>query len=215
MNTTPSRRHDGFSLQALDGIAPLALRLYLAPVMWMAGSTKLANFGSTVEWFGNEDWGLGLPLPGLMAFLATAAELLGAVALLLGLGVRLVAPPLMVTMLVAALTVHWPNGWLAIAEPAGLFSTERTLAAAERLSRAKAILREHGNYEWLTEHGSFVVLNNGIEFAATYFVMLLSLLFTGGGRWVSADFWLARHLIPKLPRTILTPRGVNANGEVR
>ena len=37
-----------------------------------------------------------------------------------------------------------------------------------------------------------MVLNNGIEFAATYFIMLLSLLFTGGGRYSSLDYWLAR-----------------------
>ena len=42
-----------------------------------------------------------------MAALATAAELGGAVLLLLGLGVRLIAVPLMVTMLVAAFAVHW------------------------------------------------------------------------------------------------------------
>ena len=61
-----------------------------------------------------------------------------------------------------------------------------------RLGTARDILREHGNYSWLTEHGNLVVLNNGIEFAATYFVMLLALLFTGGGRFVSVDYFLAR-----------------------
>ena len=67
------------------------------------------------------------------------------------------------------------------------------MEAAERLSRARSILKENGNYEWLTEQGSFVVLNNGIEFAATYFIMLLALFFIGGGRYVSIDYWIARH----------------------
>ena len=40
--------------------------------------------------------------------------------------------------------------------------------------------------------GGFVILNNGIEFAATYFVKLLVLVFTGGGRFISADDWLVR-----------------------
>jgi uncharacterized membrane protein YphA (DoxX/SURF4 family) len=62
----------------------------------------------------------------------------------------------------------------------------------ERLQQAKEILQTQGNYEWLTENGSLVILNNGIEFAATYFVMLLVLFFMGGGRFVSLDFWLAR-----------------------
>ena len=62
------------------------------------------------------------------------------------------------------------------------------------MGAAKSLLREHGNYSWLTETGNFVVLNNGIEFAATYFVMLLALLFIGGGRYVSLDHYLYRHL---------------------
>ncbi len=35
--------------RALDFLAPLALRLYLAPVFWMAGTKKLANFESTAQ----------------------------------------------------------------------------------------------------------------------------------------------------------------------
>jgi hypothetical protein len=66
------------------------------------------------------------------------------------------------------------------------------LASADKLAAAKAILQEHGNYNWLTSSGPLVVLNSGIEFAATYFIMLLSLLFTGAGRYFSVDYWLAR-----------------------
>lgn len=181
--------------RAADFLAPFALRLYLAPVLWMAGTNKLAAFDGTVEWFGNPDWGLGLPLPWLMAFLATATEIGGAVLLVMGLGVRWVSIPLMITMVVAALTVHWQNGWLAIAGGNGsLFATERTLGAIERLDRAKEILREHGNYAWLTENGGLVILNNGIEFAATYFVMLLTLFFIGAGRYLSLDHWIRSRL---------------------
>ena len=181
-----------------EGIAPLLLRLYLIPVFWMAGSNKidfatLMPYESTVQWFGNPEWGLGLPLPTLMAFLAGWTEVLGAVLLAAGLAVRWIVIPLMITMLVAAVTVHWDNGWQAIADPAAPFANERVIESAERLDRAKSILREHGNYSWLTGRGSFVVLNNGIEFAATYFLMLLSLFFTGGGRYTSIDDWLRRY----------------------
>ena len=179
--------------RAVDWLAPLLLRLYLAPVFWMAGWNKLMAFSSTVEWFGDKDWGLGLPFPTVMAALATASELGGAVLLVLGLGVRWVSLPLMVTMIVAAFTVHWPNGWLAIAEGVGPFATERTTEAVQRLAKAKEILMEHANYEWITEHGSLAILNNGIEFAVTYFVMLLVLFFGGAGRYVSLDYWVARH----------------------
>ena len=180
--------------RTVDWLAPLALRLYLVPVFWMAGTMKLDHFSDTVAWFGNSDWGLGLPYPTLMAALAAGTEVLGAIMLLIGLGVRWISGPLMITMLVAAVTAHWQNGWLAIASGGGMFATERTQGAINRLDRAKDILKEHGNYEWLTENGSFVALNNGIEFAATYFIMLLPLLFIGGGRYVSVDFWIARQL---------------------
>lgn len=184
--------------QHFEGIAPLLIRLILIPVFWMAGSHKidfetLMPYQSTVDWFGNPDWGLGLPLPTLMAFLAGWTEVLGAVLLALGLAVRWISVPLMITMLVAALTAHWDYGWQAIADPSAPFANERVVEAAERLDRARQILREHGNYDWLTGRGSIVILNNGIEFAAIYFVMLLSLFFTGGGRYVSVDDWLRRY----------------------
>lgn len=177
-----------------DWLAPLLLRLYLAPVFWMAGWNKAMAFPDTVEWFGNAEWGLGLPFPTLMAGLATGAELVGALSLLLGLGLRWMALPMMATMLVAVATVHWENGWLAISEGMGLFATERTMQATAELARAKEILMEQGNYDALTQYGSLVVLNNGVEFAVTYFVMLLSLFFTGAGRFISLDWWLRRRL---------------------
>ena len=181
--------------RAIDFLGPLALRLYLAPIFWMAGTNKLSSMDSTIEWFGNSEWGLGLPFPALMAYMATLTETLGAILLLFGLAVRYISIPLMITMVVAAGTVHWQNGWLAIAEgSSSLFSSDRTIGAIERLDRAKEILREYGNYSWLTENGSFVVLNNGIEFAATYFVMLLTLFFIGAGRYTSIDYWIRQRL---------------------
>jgi len=175
-----------------DFLGPLMLRLYLAPIFWMAGMHKLMAFESTAAWFGNPDWGLGLPFPELLAALATATELGGAILLTFGLATRWVCIPLLITMVVAALTAHVENGWLAIATGDGIFATERTLEAIDRLDRAKDILREHGNYNWLTENGSLVVLNNGIEFAVTYTFMLLALFFTGAGNYLSLDYWIAK-----------------------
>ena len=172
-------------LQYLDGLAPLALRLYLVPVFWMAGTQKLSHIDSTIDWFGNPDWGLGLPFPTLMAYMAAYTEAIGALLLLVGLATRWISVPLIVTMLVAIFAVHWDHGWAAIAD-----SSAQDVAV--RLGAAKDILREHGNYSWLTEKGNFVILNNGIEFAVTYLLMLLSLLFTGGGRFVSADYYLSK-----------------------
>ena len=192
----------------MDFLAPLLLRLFLAPVFLSAGLTKIAAFESTVEWFGNTDWGLGLPFPWLMAFMATAVELVGGFLLLFGLATRYITIPLMITMLVAMFSVHWDNGWFAIAPSNPATSMAQPLAAiglpaaenslnnsgevGERLSVARNILREHADYDWLTEKGSVVILNNGIEFAATYFILLLSLFFTGAGRYISLDYWIAR-----------------------
>lgn len=195
--------------RALDFLAPLALRLYLVPVFWMAGSKKLNNAGldclsavsgpcdfaprqDIIDWFGNSEWGLGLPFPELLAYLAAYTEYFGTILLLIGLAVRWISLPLMATMVVAIVTVHIQNGWLAIAEGTGLFATARTEGAIERLDVARRILQDHGNYSWLTENGGFVVLNNGIEFATTYFIMLLALFFMGAGNYFSVDYWIAR-----------------------
>lgn len=182
------------STRKLDFLAPLALRLYLAPIFFTAGMNKFNSFPDTVQWFGDMMDGLGLPFPTLMAGLATGTELVGSAALVLGLGLRWMTLPMMFTMIVAIVTVHWPNGWLAIAEGVGPFATERTMGAIERLNEAKDILMQHGDYDHLTENGSLVILNNGIEFAVTYLIMLLSLFFTGAGRYFSVDYWIRRRI---------------------
>ena len=130
----------------VDFIGSVLLRLYLVPVFWVAGNNKWnpldesSSLDPVIEWFGNPEWGLGLPVPALNSPFASA--------------------------------------------DAG--------EALERLSRAKSILREHGDYGWLTEHGNFVVSNNGIEWAATYLIMLAALFFLGGGRYISVDYWIRR-----------------------
>lgn len=181
-----------------DFLAPLLLRIYLAPVFWVAANNKWNPFeaesslDSTIAWFANPEWGLGLPFPEVMAYLAWGAEYFGAIALILGLAVRWVSIPLMTTMIVAAVTVHWQNGWQAIHDKMSPFASANVDGAIERLHKAREILQEHGHYDWLTETGNFVVLNNGIEFAATYFVMLLTLFFIGAGKYLSVDYWIAQ-----------------------
>lgn len=176
--------------KAVDFLGPLALRLYLVPVFWVAGTNKLDGMDNVIAWFGNPDWGLGLPFPTLLAWLAVGSEVLGAIALLIGLGTRWFSIPLMVTMLVAAFSVHWKNGWQAIADPMSPFANENVAGAIDRLDKAKDLLKEHGNYDWLTETGNFVISNNGIEWAITYAVMLLALFFSGAGK-LSLDHLIA------------------------
>ena len=179
--------------RAVDFLGPLALRLYLVPIFWMAGSKKLSDIESIAAWFGNPDWGLGLPFPEFMAWAAALTEAGGAILLFFGIAVRWVSIPLIITMIVAAVTVHLENGWLAIAEGSGFFASERTAGAVERLDRAKEILQANANYEWITENGSIVILNNGIEFAATYTIMLLVLFFVGPGK-ASVDYFISKKM---------------------
>lgn len=176
--------------RAIDFLAPLALRLYLAPVFWAAGINKYNGFENTVGWFRGS---LGLPIPEVMAFLATSTELAGAVMLLLGFGVRWVSIPLMITMLVAIFSVHWKNGWQAVADPATcLFNCGDAIDAHNRRDAAINLLTEHGNIEWLTGQGDLEIANNGIEWGVTYLIMLLALFFYGAGKYISADFWIAK-----------------------
>lgn len=182
--------------KSLDFIVLLFLRIFLAPIMIMAGYGKLAALEDTAAWFGNPDWGLGLPAPMLMATLAGLTEFVGGIAILIGLATRWFAIPLMFTMIVAAGTAHWQNGWHALPESTLTvpweWRTDLIEDANIRKEKAKEILREHGNYDWLTEAGPITILKNGIEFAATYFLMLLMLFFYGAGRYASIDYWIAR-----------------------
>ena len=188
-------------VQQLDFIPLLLLRLYLTPVMMQAGWTKLQNFDSTLSWFTNPDWGLGLPAPALMLYLVILLELGGGLALLAGLFTRLTALGLSITMLVAMCTVHAKNGWLAIADASSwladgtVFRNDAVMAAPEKLAKANEILQQQPDYEWLISSGKLVVLNNGVEFAATYLVMLLVLVVHGAGSWLSLDYWLSRKAV--------------------
>lgn len=183
---------------AIDFIGPLLLRIYIVPVFWVASNNKWNPFDSdssldsVIQWFGNPEGGLGLPFPALMAYMAWGAEYFGAILLALGLATRWISIPLMFTMIVAAVTVHWQNGWQAVHDLSSPYASANAGEAIERLSRAKDLLKEHGNYDWLTEYGNLIASNNGIEWAATYFLILLALFVTGGGKFVSVDYWLAR-----------------------
>lgn len=188
-------------LQSMEGVAPLLLRIYLAPIFIMAGYGKLSAFESTAAWFGNSEWGLGLPFPELLTAMAGGTELIGGWLLLFGFATRLIALPLMMTMIVAAVTAHWEFGWHALPESKLAVPWEWRMdlvaEANERKEAAKSILQEYGNYQWLTETGSITILKNGIEFAATYFIMLVVLFFTGGGRFTSIDYFIKQKYYPE------------------
>jgi len=218
-------------LKVLDGLPALLLRLYLAPIFIMAGYGKmqftdpqvtgLENILTSpdiIAWFGNAEWGLGLPFPALLANMATWVEFFGGWLLLIGLFTRLLSVPLMFTMVIAATTVHADNGWFAITptnpdtSPAKMLtwlgvdsaqaSLENSTDTGTRLEVMRELLEDNGNTEWLYENGSIVVLNNGIEFASTYFIMLLALFFIGAGRFTSIDHYLYTYYQHKYKKSL-------------
>ena len=78
----------------------LAIRLYWGWQFCQTGWGKLHNLPNVTEFFA----GLGIPFPGFNAVLAGSTECFGGALLLLGLGSRLVALPLIFTMIVAYAT---------------------------------------------------------------------------------------------------------------
>ncbi|WP_394847869.1 DoxX family protein [Pendulispora brunnea] len=93
--------------ERLSALGPTALRLGLAAVFFAHSYAKLFVFTlpGTAQFF--EAHGF----PGWTAYPVTAAELLGGVALLLGVRTRIVAAAL-IAVLLGALRVHAPNGWM-------------------------------------------------------------------------------------------------------
>lgn len=91
------------------GIA--AIRIIVGVVFFAHGYAKITDgLGVTAGYFGTD---FGLPMPLVSASLATAAETLGGLALILGLGTRWAAIPLAFTMAVAVGVVHLGKGFFA------------------------------------------------------------------------------------------------------
>lgn len=141
---------------------------------------KLKDINAIAQWFKY----MKIPVPTFNAYMATGIEVLGVVLLALGLATEFISLPLIIVMIVAIVTVHMGNGWLAIA-------SSENIEVASRLNKTKNILQEYGNYDWLTEHGSFVILNNGIEFSVIYIVLLLVLMAFGPGK-LSVDYLIKK-----------------------
>ena len=97
-------------------LAPIGLRLLLAYEFWVAG----------VEKFHGENWFADIqdkfPFPfnvvpvDISWQMATWFELIGAIALVIGLATRFFSVSLVVLTIVAIAAVHWPAQWSSLAE---------------------------------------------------------------------------------------------------
>ena len=104
--------------ERLDGVgewlAPLGLRAILAWEFWQAGFNKYRGD----NWFSEIQSDFPFPFnhvpPDLSWQIATWFELVGALALLVGLGTRFFAFSLLVLTMVATASVHWPMEWMSL-----------------------------------------------------------------------------------------------------
>lgn len=97
-------------------LGPLALRLLLAVEFWASGLEKFNGD----NWFADIQSQFPFPfnvIPTNISWgMATFFELVGAVALVLGLATRFFSVSLMVVTVVATAAVHWPQEWHSLAE---------------------------------------------------------------------------------------------------
>ncbi|HEY5804360.1 MAG TPA: DoxX family protein [Lysobacter sp.] len=97
-------------------VAPLGLRLLLAWEFFEAGREKLHG----ENWFGQVMEAFPFPFDRIPADLswamATWFELIGGIALLVGLCTRFFAATLFILTVVAIAAVHWPSDWMGLAQ---------------------------------------------------------------------------------------------------
>jgi len=87
------------------------LRLMVGAGFMIHGYLKL---GRGVDVFAAALAGLGIPAPGLMAWLTVAIELIAGAAVLIGVRVAFAGLPMIIVLLVAMFEVHWQFGFSSI-----------------------------------------------------------------------------------------------------
>lgn len=97
--------------------APLPLRLILGGAMMAHGVSKFqGGIENTAGFFGS----LGIPAPGLMAWVVALLETVGGLMLIVGAFTAIVSVLLILNMLVAMFTVHWDAGFFFTNQPPGI-----------------------------------------------------------------------------------------------
>ena len=96
-------------LSKLQDLPLFFIRIILAYGFYTPAMMKLKDINAIAEWFAS----IHIPFPMLNAYLATGTEVLGVILLTLGLFSRYISIPLLITMIVAIVTVHWKNGFEA------------------------------------------------------------------------------------------------------
>lgn len=96
------------------GLSIFLLRIVLGISFFVHGLVKFqGGIGNTAGWFES------IGIPGFLAYVVGTIELVGGIALILGLGTRIVSALLAVVMIGAILKVKLAIGFLGTAEMAG------------------------------------------------------------------------------------------------
>lgn len=166
-------------LRGLDFLPPLLLRLFLAPLLWVSGSTKLGLFaGNDIVWYNPMTWfdatayqagvevlsATPMPLPDVMNGVVGGVEVAAAFLLLIGFAVRWISLPLLALM---------------------GFAVVLALGGSDIVAAGKNMLMTHGYTDATVDQLTVSVM---------YFIMVLSLFFMGAGRFFSVDWFLHRKL---------------------
>jgi putative oxidoreductase len=104
-----------FNQEKLTNMGIALLRITVGVIFLAHGLQKLFSYG--IEGVAGGFAQMGIPLPYASAVLVSGVEFVGGLALVLGLGTRLLALPLAINMLGAILMVHSKGGFFA---PAGI-----------------------------------------------------------------------------------------------
>jgi len=163
-------------LRGLDFLAPLAFRLYLAPMFWVSGANKVGLFAGDVIWWNPLTWFsheaiqiasnnfTGGLFEGFAADFITVSiasvEIAGAIFLVLGLAVRWITLPMMFIVGLVGIAALGEQPFLATAQ------------------------------QFLMQHGYTTIANNGFEVAFVHFILLFALFFMGAGRFLSLDWFI-------------------------
>jgi putative oxidoreductase len=150
-----------------DWVAPLGLRALLAYEFWTAGYGKFTTGTEAPRWFASQDFvfPFGLLSANVNWVMVTWAEMLAAIAVLLGLFTRFFAFSLLVITVVAIAAIHWPASWDSLGQLWEGYSVSRVMDDGEF----------RGNFR--------------IPFL--FLAMIVPLVFWGGGKF-SLDHLLTR-----------------------
>lgn len=88
------------AMNSLQSPLLLLIRLYWGWQFWQSGTGHLSHMAKTVDFFTS----LGVPAPAFTAHFIGWLEAIGGILLILGLGSRLIAVPLVIDMVVAYIT---------------------------------------------------------------------------------------------------------------